>query len=115
VAHDVEIGTAFDIWPPVHDLSLESLLGRQFNRIAPTDLYWSTTRGEDRDYFFVPADLAVNYATVHEQAITGMFLIWDYALPDWVLEAGDDPNQLTAIFDDHITTLVARYRGRIDA
>lgn len=116
VARGLEIGTALDIWPPVHDLALESLLGEQFNRVAPTELYWPTTRGEDQDFFFAPADLAVNYALVHEQALTGMFLIWDFALPEWLLElhASGDALALAAAFDEHITTTVSRYAGAID-
>jgi endo-1,4-beta-xylanase len=54
---------------------------------------------------------------VHEQAITGMFLIWDYALPDWVLSLHEhgDAVALAAVFDQHITTMVERYAGRVDA
>ncbi|HVI00519.1 MAG TPA: endo-1,4-beta-xylanase, partial [Enhygromyxa sp.] len=115
-AHDLDIGTALDIWPPLHSLALESLLGEQFNRVAPTDLYWPTTRGEDQDFFFVPADLAVNYALVHGQSITGMFLIWDFALPEWVIELHEsgDAIALEQVFDEHITTTVERYAGRVD-
>lgn len=114
--HGLDIGTALDIWPPQHDLALESLLGEQFSRLAPTELYWPTTRGEDQDFFFLPADLAVNYALVHEQSLTGMFLIWDFALPEWVLELHEsgDAAALGDVFDQHITTLVERYAGRID-
>lgn len=113
----LEIGTALDVWPPLHDLELESLLGQQFNRIAPTGFYWPTTRGEDQDFFFMPADLAVNYGLVHDQSIAGMFLVWDYALPNWVLDlqSSGDALALEFIFDDHIRTLVDRYEGRVDA
>ncbi len=113
----VDLGAATDVWPPVHDLGFESLLGEQFGRAAPTEFYWATTRGEDADWFLVPADLMVNYATLHEQEVTGMFLVWDFELPTWLtdLASSQDPQTLQAVLDDHITTLVSRYRGRVDA
>ncbi len=115
--HDVAIGSAIDIWPPLHDLGFEALLAEQFSAAAPTELYWATTRGEDSDYFFVPADLIINYAIVHEQAITGMFLVWDFELPWWIVELADggDYEAVGAAYDEHITTLVDRYRGEVHA
>jgi endo-1,4-beta-xylanase len=112
----IHLGSAVDIWPPLHDLGFEALLAEQFSAAAPTELYWATTRGEDSDYFFVPADLTINYATVHEQAITGMFLVWDFELPWWIVELaeGGDYDAVGAAYDEHITTLVSRYRGRVN-
>lgn len=113
----IEIGTALDIWPPLHDIGFEAMLGEQFNSVTPTELYWPTTRGEDDDYFFVPADLSMNYAAVHDQSVTAMFLVWDFELPEWVLDiaATGNAEALGAAYDDHIQTLVSRYRDRVDA
>ncbi|MFC0681356.1 endo-1,4-beta-xylanase [Lysobacter korlensis] len=113
----IDIGSALDIWPPLHDIGFESMLGEQFSSATPTELYWATTRGEDEDYFFVPADLSMNYATVHDLSVTAMFLVWDFELPQWVLDiaATGDAETLGAVYDDHITTLVSRYRDQADA
>jgi endo-1,4-beta-xylanase len=111
-ARGVAIGTATDVWPPLHDLGFESLLAEQLGTIAPTELYWATTRGEDQGFFFVPADLMINFATVHAQDVTAMFLVWDFELPAWL----DDvpPAELGDVLDEHVTTLVSRYAGRVD-
>lgn len=116
-AHGLALGTATDVWPPRHDLGFEALLGEQFNAIAPTELYWATTRGEDQDYFFVPADLMVNYANIHQQAVTGYFLVWDYELPAWLpaLAERGGSSAIGAALDEHVATLVERYRGRVHA
>jgi endo-1,4-beta-xylanase len=116
-AHGVEVGTAIDVWPPLHDIGFESLLGEQFDSMAPTEFYWATTRGEDEDYFFMPADLIVNYAFVHGQTANGYFLVWDFELPRWVTDiAGSgDEEALGAVLDDHVRTLVDRYQGRVKA
>lgn len=114
-AHGVTIGSATDIWPPLHDLGFESLFAEQFDLASPTELYWPTTRGEDDGFWFVAADLMINYATVHDQEVTGMFLVWDFALPRWVKDlAADDPDALGPVFDEHIETVVSRYAGRVD-
>ena len=113
----IDIGSALDIWPPLHDMGFESMLGEQFSSATPTELYWATTRGEDDGYFFVPADLSMNYATVHDLSVTAMFLVWDFELPEWVLDiaATGDAEALGAVYDDHITTLVSRYKDQADA
>lgn len=113
-ARGISIGSATDLWPPIHDLGFESLFDEQFGTASPTEFYWPTTRGEDQDWFFVPADLMVNYATVHGQSVTGMFLVWDFALPRWLKDLAGDPAALGPVYDEHVTTLVTRYRGRVD-
>lgn len=116
-ARGVEVGTAIDVWPPLHDIGFESLLGEQFDTAAPTEFYWATTRGEDEDYFFVPADLIVNYALVHGQTVNGYFLVWDFELPEWVndIASTGDAEALGTVLDDHVRTLVERYQGRVNA
>ena len=88
----------------------------QFGTASPTEFYWPTTRGEDRDFFFVPADLMVNYATVHDQKVTGMFLVWDFQLPRWVIDVAEEEGSaaLGAVYEEHITTLVTRYADTVD-
>jgi endo-1,4-beta-xylanase len=116
-ARGVEMGTATDVWPPLHDIGFESLLGEQFDTAAPTELYWATTRGEDQDYFFLPADLVVNYASVHGQTVNGYFLVWDFELPQWLTDiAGSgDAEALGEALDDDVRPLVDHYRGRVQA
>src|SRR5690606_36414547 len=76
--------------------------------------HWTTTRGEDADYFLLPADLLVNYARMHGQAVHGYFLLWDEHLPAWVIErVRRDPASAGPLVDEHVATLVRRYRGRI--
>jgi endo-1,4-beta-xylanase len=111
LANGLAFGTATDVWPPLHDAYFESLLAEQFDTLAATELYWPTTRGEDRDLFFVPADLMVNFATVHGQKAHGYFLTWDFELPGWLSELPRD--KVGDVLDEHIDTLVSRYRDRI--
>lgn len=103
-------------WPPRSDLAFETLYAREFGTAAILDFYWTTTRGEDRDYFFLPADLMVNYAALNGQRIHGYFLVWDEGLPPWLTELAKQKGAvgLGAAMDEHIATVVGRYRGQVD-
>ena len=102
-------------WPPRHDLEFESLYAEQFDTAGVLDFYWTTTRGEDADYNFLPADLMVNYASVHHQTINGYFLVWDEELPAWLsaLASRQGASGIGKALDQHIATVVGRYRGRV--
>ncbi|HEU0036165.1 MAG TPA: endo-1,4-beta-xylanase [Kofleriaceae bacterium] len=102
-------------WPPRHDLAFESMYAGQFDTAGILDFYWTTTRGEDPDFYFLPADMMVNYATVRGQTINGYFLVWDEELPEWVgqLAESEGAAGLGAMLDKHIETIVTRYRGRV--
>jgi GH35 family endo-1,4-beta-xylanase len=104
-------------WPPRSDLAFETLYRREFGTAAILDFYWTTTRGEDRDYFFLPADLMVNYAVLNGQRIDGYFLVWDEGLPPWLdeLAKGQGAAGLGAAMDEHIATVVGRYRGQVNS
>lgn len=41
------------------------------------------------------------------------FLLWDYALPRWVRDLRGDADALGAALDDHVATMVGRYRGLV--
>ena len=115
-ARGITIGTATDVWPPLHDVGFEQMLGEQFDLAAPSEFYWTTTRAEGPDtFFFVPADTMVNYALVHDQQVRGYHLIWDLELPQWLLDiAGTgDSVALEAALRNHVETIVGRYRGRV--
>jgi endo-1,4-beta-xylanase len=112
----IAIGTATDVWPALSDERFEALLGEQFGLAAPTEFYWSTVRSDRDAFFFLAADLMVNYAGVHDQRIDGYFLVWDFELPAWLDElrrSNDARTKLGEVLDDHIRTMVGRYRGRV--
>lgn len=118
-AHGRELGSTSETgeWPPRHDLAFESMYAREFDTAGILDFYWTTTRGEDDDFYFVPADLMVNYATMHGQTINGYFLVWDEELPEWVGELAETGGAagLGGMLDKHIETIVGRYRGRVSS
>lgn len=111
--HGINIGVATDIYPPVHDLAYERLLAHEAGLLAPTEFYWTTTRPAEDVFYFLPADMMVNFALVNGQRVRGYHLMWDFELPDWVADADLRPAQLALAMRDHIAGTVGHFRGRV--
>ena len=62
-------------------------------------------------YDFAGADAIVAFAEQNRMRVKGHALVWHGALPDWVKAL--PPSELRAAVEDHIRTVVGRYRGRI--
>jgi endo-1,4-beta-xylanase len=111
--HGINIGVATDIYPPVHDLAYEQLLAHEAGLLAPTEFYWTTTRPAEDVFYFLPADMMVNFALANGQRVRGYHLIWDFELPSWVANGNLLPAQLAVAMRDHITGTISHFRGRV--
>lgn len=96
------------------------LVKKQFNTITnENSLKWENVHPEPGVYNFEPVDSLVAFGERNNMFIVGHVLIWHQQTPDWVFE---DENGNIASSDlllermkDHISTVVGRYKGRIDA
>lgn len=89
-----------------------------FNSITPeNELKWSSIHPTPDTWNFGPADQIVDFAQANDLQVKGHNLIWDQKVigstPDWVLRI-DDPAELRRVIRDHITTVMHRYRGKVD-
>jgi endo-1,4-beta-xylanase len=68
-------------------------------------------------YYFEPADRYVEFGEANDMFIVGHVLVWHSQTPTWVFEDEDgnalDRDGLVARMQDHISTVVGRYSGRI--
>src|SRR5678810_418624 len=55
------------------------------------------------------------FAARNHQKVRGHTLVWHNQLPRWIEHGTWNRRSLTKALERHITTLVRRYRGRIDA
>ncbi len=70
--------------------------------------------GQDR-YSFSDADSIVDFAETHGMPVRGHTLAWHNQLPTWLTGGTWTRDELTKILQEHITTVVGHYRGRVMA
>ncbi|NLE70886.1 MAG: endo-1,4-beta-xylanase [Actinomycetales bacterium] len=96
------------------DEEYREVLAAEFSSVTPENqLKWEYVHPAPDEYDFAAADAIVEFAEEHGMAVRGHTLVWHSQNPAW-LENGDyTPDELRAILEDHITTVVGRYAGRI--
>ncbi|HEU5473678.1 MAG TPA: endo-1,4-beta-xylanase [Actinophytocola sp.] len=97
------------------DAQYTTILDREFNMVTPeNEMKWDATERSRNSFSFGPADQIVNRARGRGQRLRGHTLVWHSQLPSWVSAIGD-ANTLRGVMNNHITTLMSRYRGQIYA
>lgn len=98
------------------------LLLKHFGGITPgNDLKWDATEPREGEFTFTEGDYLVNYAVQHGLTFRGHTLAWHSQTPDWVFKDGDrdltssaeDKALLLKRLENHVKTLVGRYKGKI--
>jgi endo-1,4-beta-xylanase len=100
--------------PFPNDAEYRYVLAQEFNSVSPENqMKWEFIHPEQGEYNFEPADSIVRFAQRNRQAVRGHTLLWHSQNPEWLEEGDFTPEELRAILEDHITTVVGRYRGKI--
>jgi endo-1,4-beta-xylanase len=101
------------------DLKALKLLQEQFNCISPENLLkWESVHPQPGKYNFAPADSYVVLGERYKMFIIGHCLIWHSQVPKWVFEDSSGKQVTREVLlqrmKDHISTVVGRYKGRIN-
>lgn len=94
------------------------ILERHFNSItAENHMKWMYIHPEPDSFNFEWADKFVEFGEQRGDFIVGHTLIWHSQIPDWVFKHQDGTlltrQELLSRMEEHIKTVVGRYKGRI--
>ena len=100
------------------DAKSVAVVKEQFNTISPENLLkWEAVHPQPDTYNFKPADDYVAFGQQNKMFTIGHTLMWHQQTPKWVFEdAAGKPasrEQVLKRLEDHINTVVGRYKGKI--
>ncbi|MGE8342877.1 MAG: endo-1,4-beta-xylanase [Flavobacterium sp.] len=113
---DFYIGTALNVDQiEQKDKKVDSLIRKEFNAITAENIMKSMYTHPQKDkYDFTLSDKFVAYGEKNKMFIHGHTLIWHSQLAPW-MEKIADSTEMKAFMKDHITTIVSKYKGRINS
>jgi endo-1,4-beta-xylanase len=120
-AKDFHVGTALStssLMDP--DEKLLTLIAREFDAVTPENcMKWEEINPKSKKWNWAPADKLIEFGQKHKMYIVGHCLVWHSQVPAEIFknEKGEAASkaQLTQTMQDHISTLVSRYKGKISA
>lgn len=114
------VGAALNSWQYTgKDARGAALAAEQFDATTPeNDLKWERVHPRPDVYAFDLPDAYVAFGEKHHMYIVGHCLVWHAQTPAWVFEDEQgkpvDRDTLLKRMHDHISTVVGRYKGRIN-
>lgn len=113
---DFYIGTAINVNQiEEKDAKADALIRKEFNAITAENIMKSMFVHPEKDrYDFAMTDKFVAYGEKNKMFIHGHTLIWHSQLAPWMAEIKDS-TEMKAFMKDHITTIVSKYKGRINS
>ncbi|GGN24023.1 endo-1,4-beta-xylanase [Streptomyces fuscichromogenes] len=92
------------------------LAGSQFSSLTPGNaMKWGTVEPTQGTFNWTEADQIVAFAQAHGQQVRGHTLVWHSQNPGWLTNGTWTSAQLSSLLQNHISTEVGRYKGKIAA
>jgi GH35 family endo-1,4-beta-xylanase len=91
-----------------------TVLAKHFSYVTPeNEMKWASLEPTQGTWTFGAADAIVAFAQANGQAIKGHTFVWYQQNPSWI--SGLNATDLLAALQQHITTTVGRYAGKVRA
>lgn len=98
------------------EAAYSATLSHEFNMVEPEDVMkWWVLRRTPGPIDFREADQVVAFAQAHNMKVRGHCLVWDNDNPDWLKQGHFTPAQLSDLLQEHITTVMKHFAGRVFA
>ena len=96
------------------DSQAAELIAKEFNSITPENIMkWMHIHPIRDSFGFELPDKFVALGEKHGMNIVGHTLVWHSQLADWVNDV-KNAAEMEAVLDNHINTIVGRYKGRVN-
>ena len=113
-ARGFNIGAAVNVRALRGDPDYGPVLAREFNALTTENaLKFAPLRPTREGYRFDRADALIEFAHQHDMRVRGHTLVWHNQVPPWVARGSFSRAEWTALLEDHIATVVGRYRDQI--
>lgn len=110
----VQLGTAIESTPLREDERYRGLAGREFSKLTPANAMKMGPLRPDRETFsWEESDALVAFAMSNAQRVHGHTLVWHRQNPAWLEGRAWSREELLEVLREHISTVVGRYRGRV--
>ena len=97
------------------DLQSKNIVTSEFNSITPENsLKWMYLQPSPNKFNFGAADKYIELGIKNNMHIVGHALVWHNQLADF-MKTTESPDEFINHVENHIGTVVSRYKGKIDA
>lgn len=99
----------------VNNSTYSNIIKNNAKVIVPeNDLKWRFVQPEKNQYNFKQSDYIINFALFNNKLVRGHTLVWHSGIPQYVTNESD-PKVVEKLLRDHISTVVGRYKGKIQS